>query len=221
MKNLNIIFDLDGTLVHSAPDLHAAANVALAHVGRPILDLALVTSFVGDGVEKLVERCVAHSGDAPESVHSAALRAFLDSYGANMTTLTKPYPGVLACLQVLKAHGAILGVCTNKPTGPAREVCRALDLDRYFDVILGAEAGRPKKPNPQPLLECAERMGAEAGSVIYVGDSAVDYETAKNAGVPFRFFTGGYLNGPPLEVDDASKIDDWSHPGISDALLAE
>ena len=77
MKNLNIIFDLDGTLVHSAPDLHAAANVALTQVGRPTLDLALVTSFIGNGVEKLMERCVSHTGDAPVSVHSAALRVFL------------------------------------------------------------------------------------------------------------------------------------------------
>ena len=220
MENWNVIFDLDGTLIHSAPDLHAAANVALASLGRKLLDLETITSFVGNGVEKLIERCLAETGGAWDDVQSVALNTFLESYGANTTTLTRPYPGVIDCLRTLEAGGAKLGICTNKPTGAAFDICHKLGLEQYFDVITGAEAGRPKKPDARPLLDCVEALGVRADRVIYVGDSVIDYKTAKNACVNFHFFTGGYQNAPLPDIPDHQKFDRWAEHGITPARLS-
>ena len=218
MENSIIIFDLDGTLIHSAPDLQAAANVALAKLDRQPLDLPTIVSFVGDGVEKLVERCLDATGRSSDAIQSRSLAIFMDFYAQNMATLTRPYPGVVDCLEDLKSAGAKLGICTNKPTSPARDICKQLDLARYFDVIAGAETGQPKKPDAQPLLSCITAMNGQADQALYVGDSAVDYETAKKAGVRFHFFTGGYLNSALPEMPDDQKFDDWAVHGISQAI---
>ena len=215
-----VIFDLDGTLIHSAPDLQAAANVALADLGREPVDLATVVSFIGNGVEKLVTRCLDHTGGASNDEQAAALAAFMTSYNANMTRLTRPYPGVVDCLAELRAEGRALGICTNKPTGPARDICKALSIDHFFDAILGAEPGRAKKPDPASLLACAERLGAAPSEVLYVGDSAVDYETAQNAGIAFHFFTGGYLNSKLPAIPETHKFDHWAAHGIPSALIS-
>ena len=203
-----IAFDLDGTLVHSAPDLQAATNVALRAMGRAELDLATIISFVGDGVEKLVQRSLAETGDATDALLHDALGLFMESYEQNMTTLTRPYPGVVACLTRLKADGVRLGICTNKPTGPARDICDQLELSHFFDVIEGATAGQPKKPEAKPLLDVISRLDGTADTAIFVGDSAVDCQTAVNAAVPFRLFNGGYLN-TPLEVPMPHRFDHW------------
>lgn len=204
-----IIFDLDGTLVHSAPDLHAAVNVALGALKRDPLDLETATSFVGHGVEKLVERALKATGGSDQTLHEMAMGLFLESYAQNMTTLTRPYPGVVECLTHLRAQGVSMAICTNKPTEPARAICDALDLTRYFDVISGAEPDVPKKPSALPLLRCISDLGAKPESSLYVGDSLVDFQTARNAGVPFRLFSEGYLNGEVVELDDAARFDDW------------
>ena len=137
-----IIFDLDGTLIHSAPDLQFAVNAALAALDREPLDLGTVISFIGDGVEKLVERSLEASGEVTDALRDAAMVRFLETYEQNMTTLTRPYPGVFGCLEDLKAKGAKLGICTNKPAAPTRQICNQLGLTRFFDDISGAEAGQ-------------------------------------------------------------------------------
>ena len=208
-----IVFDLDGTLVHSAPDLHAATNVALKALGREALDLPTVISFVGNGVEKLVRRSLNATGGVSDALFKDALALFMDSYEQNMTTLTRPYPGVVDCLTQLKRDGARLGICTNKPTGPARDVCDQLNLTRFFDVIEGASAGRPKKPEAQPLLDVINALGGVVEDAIFVGDSAVDVETAANAGVALRLFNGGYLNAP-VDVPAAHRFDSWDDSGL-------
>ena len=154
-------------------------------------------------------------------MQSAALNTFLESYGANTTTLTRPYQGVIECLRALKAGEVKLGICTNKPTGAAQDICRKLGLGKYFDVITGAEAGRPKKPDPRPLLDCVDELGVQTDRVVYVGDSFIDYETAKNAGVHFHFFTGGYQNAPVPDLPDDQRFDRWAEHGITAALLSE
>ncbi|MCX8227857.1 MAG: HAD hydrolase-like protein, partial [Sulfitobacter sp.] len=111
-----IIFDLDGTLIHSAPDLHAAVNVTLNALGREALDLPTIISFIGNGVEKLVERSLDATGGYDAPLHETALDLFLKSYNQNMTTLTRPYPGVLAALRTFQDAGIPMGICTNKPT---------------------------------------------------------------------------------------------------------
>ena len=209
-----IIFDLDGTLIHSAPDLHLAANVMLRSLDRPTLDLDAVTSFIGNGVSKLVARCLVVSGGQDDALHAKALAIFMDAYTQNMTTLTRPYPGVRAALDAFAGANLPLGICTNKPTGPAKEICDTLDLSRYFSVIDGAEPGKARKPDSAPLLGTINAMGCDPADVLYVGDSAIDYHTALNARVAFRLFSRGYLNGtlPDLPPDD--QFSDWAQHSI-------
>ncbi len=209
-----IIFDLDGTLIDSAPDLHAAMNVALQAIGRQKLDLATVTSFIGHGVEATVRRSVAETGVWTDALQAQALMRFHENYGANMTTLTRPYAGVLSVLATLHAKGCRLGICTNKPEPAALRICDELGLTGYFDAITAAVAGRPKKPDPAPLLQCIAALEGTEKSAVYVGDSGVDFETARNAGVAFRLFRGGYLNADPANFKDVAGFDDWSVQAI-------
>jgi phosphoglycolate phosphatase len=209
-----IIFDLDGTLIHSAPDLHAAANVTLNALGREALDLPTIISFIGNGVEKLVERSLDATGGYDAPLRETALDLFLKSYNQNMTTLTRPYPGVLAALRTFQDAGIPMGICTNKPTEPAREICDRLELTRFFHVIAGAEDGQPKKPDQAPLLNCIKEMTSHPSETLYVGDSTIDYFTARNADVPFRLFSEGYLNAPLPDLPEANRFADWAAHGI-------
>ncbi|MEO1459590.1 MAG: HAD family hydrolase, partial [Pseudomonadota bacterium] len=131
-----VVFDLDGTLVESAPDLHAAAVRMLAGLGRPALDLATVTGFVGNGVGKLVERCLVATG-GEDGLQAEALAAFHRHYAAAPTALTRPYEGVADALAALAAAGLPLGVCTNKPEAMARRVLTDLDLAAPFGAVVG------------------------------------------------------------------------------------
>ena len=209
-----VVFDLDGTLVHSAPDLHAAVNAALRDHGRVAVTLDQVISFIGNGVSKLVERALIATGGVTPELHTAALDRFMESYNADMTRLTEPYPGVMACLQALKDRGVPMGLCTNKPEDPARHICDALGLSPYLSVIVGARQGVAHKPDPEPLLSCIAELGATPADTVYVGDSAVDCETALRAGVPFRFFTGGYLNSELPPLSDDQRFDSWRDHGL-------
>ena len=210
-----ILFDLDGTLIHSAPDLHAAANVMLAGIGRDSLNLVTIISFIGNGVEVLVERCLNATGGCDAQIHQSALERFLNAYSADMTTLTRPYPDAVEALETFRAAGIPLGICTNKPARPARDICKTLNLCQYFQVIDGAMPGHPKKPDPQPLLRCCEQLGVSAAQVLYVGDSAVDFNTARNAGIRFKLYTNGYLNGPLPDVQTADRFSSWAAHGIA------
>lgn len=205
-----LIFDLDGTLIDSAPDLHAAVNTALADAGHPALDLATVTSFIGNGVEALVERSLGATGMCDTEKHTRALSIFLDAYAADNSTLTRHYPGVLAVLDDLKSRGVTLGLCTNKPHAPAVEICRKFGLHSYFGAIHGAQDNVPRKPDAVSLLRCMADLRGDARSTLYVGDSQVDHMTAHNAGIDFALFTGGYLNGPLEGPPPLIEFPEWS-----------
>ena len=209
-----IIFDLDGTLIHSAPDIHAAANEALKGVGRAPLDLPTIISFIGNGMEALVARCLDATGGGNARLQQTTYDLLLASYTANMTILTRPYPGVVPSLEGFRASGIPLGICTNKLDQPARDICDALDLSRHFEVIAGAIHDRPKKPDPHSLLLCCEQLGVRPGQALYVGDSAIDYYTARNARVPFRLFSEGYLNDLLPDLADADRFSSWATHGI-------
>ncbi|MCV3270779.1 phosphoglycolate phosphatase [Roseobacter sinensis] len=209
-----LIFDLDGTLIHSAPDLHAALNAALAPLGRGPLDLATVTSFVGNGVEKLIERGLSATGGLDADLHRRTLAAFLTAYEADGVALTTVYDGVLPQLQRLRDRGKALGICTNKPEGPARHICDRLGLSPHFDVIIGAREGQQKKPDPAALMHTIQTLGAAPDDTLYVGDSTVDFRTAQAAGVDFWLYTGGYLNGDLPQDRCAGVFADWTRPDL-------
>lgn len=205
-----IVFDLDGTLIHSAPDLHAAMNSALRSIGREVLDLATVISFIGNGVEKLVQRSLKATGGSDPAVFEDTLVRFLAAYERDMLTLTRPYPGVMTCLCQLSDAGVPMGVCTNKPQSPARDICDGMGLSPFLKAVQGATPTLPKKPDPAPLMSVIDALGVVSERTLYVGDSRIDHETARAAGVPFRLFSGGYLKAPIPELAPAQCFDTWS-----------
>ncbi len=190
-----IVFDLDGTLIDSAPDLHAAAERTLKRLGRPGVTLAQVTGFIGNGVPKLVERCLAATGGVPEEGAGTALALFRSFYDADPVALTRPYPGVPAMLERLAEAGCRIGVCTNKPQGPAEAILAALSIGRHVGAVVGGDTLPVIKPDPAPLWLCFERLRAGTAR-LYVGDSETDAAAAKAAGVPFALFSGGYRKTP-------------------------
>lgn len=192
-----IVFDLDGTLVNSAPDIHAAANRMLADVGEEPLSLETVTSFIGNGIPNLV-RLVLESRGIPGAREEEMRALMLKHYTAHPADLTLPYPGVLPLLEALKAAGYPLGVCTNKFRAPAVQILEALDLMKFFGVVIGGDSLPVKKPDPAPLFAAYEALNTASG--IYVGDSEVDAETAQAARVPFALYSGGYRKTPVSEL---------------------
>jgi phosphoglycolate phosphatase len=208
---LGLVFDLDGTLVHSAPDLHAVANRLLAERGRPPLDLPTVTGFVGEGASVLVARCFAATGAPLDAagVEEAVIR-YRELYHQAPTELTRPYPYVPEVLEELGARFP-LAVCTNKPEALAHAVLEGTGLARRFAAVVGGDTLPVRKPDPAMLRCAGERLGA--AELVFVGDSEVDAAAAAGAGVPFLWFEGGYHHG---EVAGwRARFTDWRDlPGL-------
>jgi phosphoglycolate phosphatase len=211
-----LIFDLDGTLIDSAPDIHAAANKLMASIGRPGFELAEVKSFIGNGVPVLVER-VMTARDLPTDQHSDLVASFLAYYEADSSTLTRPYPGAISALHALLAEGYRLGICTNKPEKPTRRILSDLGMSRFFGAIVGGDTLSVRKPNPEPLAQTINLLGSD--SCIYIGDSEIDADTAKNLGVPFVLFTEGYRKSKLEDLEfDVSFGDFIALPQIISAM---
>ncbi len=202
-----LIFDLDGTLVDSAPDIHAAANRMLADEGLEPLDLATVTGFIGNGLPRLVARVMAARGIDPAR-HGALTQVVLGYYNAAASVLTRPYPGVPQALDALRAAGHVLAVCTNKPEAPARSLLADLGLAPHFAVVIGGDSLPVTKPDPAPALACITALGG--GAAAYVGDSEVDAATAAAAGLPFFLFTEGYRKTPVAELPHRAAFADFA-----------
>lgn len=205
-----VVFDFDGTLIDSAPDLHAAANRMAKALGLAPYDLAQIASFIGHGVPRLVERCMDARDIAPDDpVRADALKRFSLFYDADLATLTTLYPGVSALLPTLRSAGMRTGLCTNKPHHAASVICSRTGLSPHLDVIVGAGIVAARKPDPEPLLYCLRQIGAGPDDALYVGDSETDEETAHNAGLDFALFRGGYRKKPPEAFNAVFAFDDF------------
>ena len=199
-----IVFDLDGTLVDSVPDLLVAANKMLAEVDQAPLDLPTLTSYVGHGIPSLVRQIMV--ARAIDLQHEAQMQArMLAHYLAHPADLTRPYPCVVAALTALREQGFVLGVCTNKMREPAVAILEALDLSKHFGVVIGGDSTAERKPDPTPLH--AAYAGLAAPVLFYVGDSEVDAETAVAAQIPFALFTLGYRKAPISDLPHAFAFD--------------
>lgn len=215
-----VIFDLDGTLIDSAPDIHAAANRVLERHGIAPFTLIEARGFVGHGAGVFVARCLAARGLGEDDVLQVqVLKEFLELY-EGAVHLTRPYPGVIACLEALDGAGVSLGICTNKPEGPTGAVLVHLDLAQHFDVIVGGDTLPVRKPDPAPLLQAVKQIGAE--EVIFVGDSEVDAETSRKAGVSFALFTEGYRKTPADDLPHAGRFSQFAAlPALIDRVLGD
>lgn len=214
-----LVFDLDGTLVDSAPDLAAAVNRLLVAEGRRQLELGEVEWMVGDGVHKLVERALAATGPVPAPHQPALVRRFLADYQANALVHTRPFPGVSETLAQLRARGLALAVCTNKPTAAAMAVLHGLGLAAFFDAVVGGDSLPVRKPEPGPLLHILDRLGVAPDAVLMVGDSANDVATARAAGVPVVVVAYGYGRDPADELGADAVIERIGElPALIDGL---
>lgn len=211
MSRLAVIFDLDGTLIDSAPDLTAALNRVLADHGRGPLSLAQVQKMVGEGMPILVERAFAEVGmvvsEAELAAETARYRAL---YEANSTVHTRPYPGAVDILEVLRAQDMALGLCTNKPHHAALTVLERLGLAAYFDGVRGGDVVAHRKPDGRHLLEVIEAIGADRENAVYVGDSETDLAAARDAGVPAILVDFGYSRTPVAELGADAVISDFA-----------
>ena len=188
-----VLFDLDGTLVDSAPDIHATAIAVLAEEGLPPLPFAEVRGFIGRGVPHLVGCLLGRLGIDNPALAARMIARFAVHYETAVTR-THPYPGVPAALDALRAEGHVLGICTNKPAAAARAVLRHLGLSDRFAAVIGGDSAPARKPDPAPLHMAHNACGP--GPAIFVGDSEIDAATALATGIDLLLFTGGYRHGP-------------------------
>ena len=186
-----IVFDLDGTLIDSAPDIRAVANAVLADENLAPLTMAETRDFIGDGTPVFVQRMRAARG-LPEADQDRLLSAFMARYDGAVA-LSRVYPGATEALTALRAAGHSLGLCTNKPLAPTRRVLDHFGLATFFATVWGGDSLAVHKPDPAPLH--AAFAALPDGPRLYVGDSDVDAETAERAQVPFLLHTEGYRKG--------------------------
>lgn len=193
------LFDLDGTLVDSAPDINAALNHSLAYKGLATVDLALTRDFVGRGSRALIQLALEHQNisakQASETIIEEMLREFLAYYEANIAVHSKPFPGVEKTLTTLRARGAKLAVVTNKYDHLTRKVLTELGLIRYFDVLVSSETTPTPKPAAAPALYACEKLNVAPDEVLFVGDASPDVGCARAAGCAVIVFKDGYNNG--------------------------
>lgn len=215
LQGWTIAFDLDGTLVHTAPDLVLATNHALDTLGHPAVPPAKVLPWVSFGARRMITEALAALGRSEsDGTVDAALDSFLDYYAANIAVESRPFPGAERALDALAARGARLAVCTNKRVDLSHALLDALGLTPRFAAIVGRDSVPRSKPHPDHLRETISRAGGDASRAIMVGDSEVDIETAQAAGVPVIAVTFGYPGKPVTDCRPTVLIDDY------DALVA-
>ena len=206
MKYDLLIFDLDGTLIDSAPDLRHAVNRVLAEHGGDPLSLPQIRSMIGDGAVQLLARAFAARSIDPGDP-KAALKRFFSIYEADPTANTVLYDGVSEALRAMHAGNFELAVCTNKPANPANEILRRLGISDYFKQVIGGGTHPFKKPEPRMLTRLLSDFGVGPDAALMVGDSEVDAATAHTAGVAFALMTYGYRRGGVADIRCLAALD--------------
>ena len=214
-----LVFDLDGTLIDSAPDIREVGSAALAVAGLSPMTLAETRACIGHGAPAFVAKALALRGIAADpAIEARVLEVFLARYD-DAVRLTAPYPGVPAALAALAAAGHRIGLCTNKPGGPTRAVLAHVGLLDAFGVLIAGDSLPQRKPHPAPLQAAVAALGG--GPALYVGDSEVDAATAEAAALPFLLFTEGYRSAPVAELPHTRSFDSFADlPGLVADLLA-
>ena len=203
LKNHAIIFDLDGTLLNTLDDLTASVNAAMKSCGMPVRTKEEVRQFVGNGVMKLIERCVPDGMDNPQ--FKKAYGAFRIHYASHCQQKTVPYDGIIQLLGKLRIAGVPVAVVSNKFDAAVKKVA-----ERYypglFDVAVGESKVTPRKPDPTGLLKAISDLGSVPERTVFVGDTHTDLETARNAGVRCIILSWGYERGDFYETCEADAV---------------
>ena len=201
----HVIFDLDGTLLDTLEDLADATNWVCQQQGWPVHTVEAYKQFIGNGAAKLVERVVPAGVELTPELHAQLLDQFTTRYSAHKEDKTTFYPGIPQMLEAVKRAGIPMGVLTNKPHGAAAPIVEKY-FPEMFQTVQGSLPELPTKPNPALLLEMMERMGAKKETTLFVGDSNVDIQTAKNGGVSSCGVLWGFRSREELEGEGADVL---------------
>jgi len=208
MKTL--IFDLDGTLIDSVPDISASLNRAFTGEGLAPIAIERVKVLISLGARAMVEQAARESGCGPNTNFDDLRDLFLSEYKARPIENTVVYPGVFDVLDKLKADGVLLGICTNKPKKTASTVIPALGLDGYFSATLYSDSQPYKKPDPRHVHDVIDLLGGDAAEAVFIGDSEIDLAAAHNADLPIVLVSYGYSLAPPHELEADVLINHFS-----------
>ncbi len=212
-----ILFDLDGTLINSAPDLALAVNHMLKTLDRSTFAEEVIDGWVGNGAQTLVNRALSGKSEIDTNLDASfsaeALEVFLRFYAQNVCVDTVPYPHVSSTLKALKAKGYRLAIVTNKPFAFVEPILEGLGLNGLFELILGGDSLPQKKPNPAPLMHVCKTLDVEVKACVMVGDSKNDILAAKacemqSVGVTYGYNYGEDINiyEPDIVIDDFEKL---------------
>jgi len=205
-----VIFDVDGTLVDSAADIHAALNHGLALAGCGPAEFAAARRLIGLGLERSVEKVLFDRGFKLEDTELAGIKSASTAYyDAHLLERTCLYAGVAETLGALRDQGSRLGICTNKRADATRRILSGLGILQYFEVIIGREAVAPGKPHPAPLLAAIEALKGECSRAAMVGDTLADMQCARAAGVTAIAVSYGYSDLSVFELRADTVIDDF------------
>jgi phosphoglycolate phosphatase len=215
-----VIFDLDGTLIDSAPDIAAALNEVLVRRGLEPFPLERVKEMIGAGIPTLIKRALEAHGVEPHDIQPL-VTDMLGVYAGRATALTVPFDGAVDELRRLRAAGVKLAICTNKNQDITDIIVRDLDMAQYFTSVVGVRPGGSRKPDPAFLQIALDELGVEAADVVLVGDSSADASVAEAAGMPVVLASFGYCHTPLEELEPDAIIAAFSElPEALQTLMA-
>lgn len=204
------LFDLDGTLIDTAPDLMHALNATLENSGHEAVDLELTRMWVGHGAKVMLAQALDHLEADPftDAELEERFQYFLARYGERIAVDSEPYPGVVEALDALRARTWKLGVVTNKRQDLSMQLLRELDLYKFFNIVVGGDTLQVRKPEPQPILYACNELVAKPGDTLFVGDSTTDVAAARAASCPIVCVRDGYNQNVPATALGADHVID-------------
>lgn len=217
-----VIFDLDGTLIDSLPDIRSSLNSVLKDNGYRSMSTEEVKNMIGGGSDILLKEAFRLVGAKMDrKALTSYVEAFTLQYERNPTSQTSVFPGTLLALETLAAKGIKMGVCTNKPHAVALTILKSLSLDKYFPVCVGKGKMPYHKPDQRHYNCVAAELNVEPQKTVYVGDSITDVKTARNAGVPIILMSHGYSHKPAATLGGDLLINHFSElPNAIDKLFS-
>ncbi len=223
MQNATLVFDLDGTLVDTAPDLVAATNHALAALGLPLVPAETLRQAIGFGARRMIVDGLKHTGvTLSEPDIDRLLVRFLDYYEPNLARESRPFDGAIPVLERLRAKGARLAVCTNKRLNLAERLLKDLEIDGLFAAIAGRDSFPVHKPHPDHLTGTVRMAGGDLATSLMIGDTGIDIAAARAAGIPVIGCTFGYSEAPIDTLAPNAVISHFSElEAAASSLLAK
>lgn len=219
MPPLTVVFDLDGTLVDTAPDLIDTLNLILGHEGLAPVPYDQARMMIGGGARRMIEAALQYENrPCSAAVVDPMFRDFIAHYSAHIADRSRPFPGLEDALDRLSHQGCIFAVCTNKLEGLSRLLLDALKLSERFKAICGQDTFAIQKPNPEILRRTIAQAGGRIERAVMVGDSGTDIDTARAAGVPVVAVDFGYTETPVTELGPDRVISHFSE--LADAVAA-